>query len=717
MARGFPDGVWFVSLASLGDPLLVTQAVFMALGAQDQSAGWSISALADHLSRKRALIVLDNCEHLLDACATLAASLLRECPNLRLLATSRQGLAVGGEVRMQLSPMSVPPVPGHDPVAGLVETDAVVLFAERAAAVVPEFEVTAENAASVLELCRRLDGIPLALELAAVRLGALSLDQLNRGLERELSVLGVANRGAETRQQTLEATIGWSYGLLQEKEQLLWARLSVFAGGFDTDAAIEVCSDDRLPSHRLVEHLGALVEKSVVKRAFHSGNRPRYWLLDTIGAYGRQRLRDINEEAITRKRHLKWVAGLARAVGAFDNRQAELFKRMDLERDNTWAALEYCLTDTEERSSAADIGQHLLVYWTCRGPFNDLRRMLGALTARIPEDQIARAYVLSASAAMGYSQNDFEASVALSRESQRIATKLQDPSALAICLTWLAVPLMVEGKTADALELAATAVSLARVAQSRPAELVATQLLCNALALDSQPERAIEVGQHGLALSRECGELWARGYLHMGTSQAYWLMGERNVAEAEAIQGVVSKHALDDRTGLQAVLEILASMAAERGAHRRAAVLLGSAEGVRQSSAIQFHEGFRQRHKRSIDLVLAGLGQRQFDAAYEQGMRMSTDDVVVFATSDKLPSRPVGVRTTTRAPLTKRELEIAHLIAQEMSSRDIAARLFLSERTVETHITNIFNKLGLNSRVQLIRWLGSFAVNEQANGL
>jgi DNA-binding CsgD family transcriptional regulator len=167
----------------------------------------------------------------------------------------------------------------------------------------------------------------------------------------------------------------------------------------------------------------------------------------------------------------------------------------------------------------------------------------------------------------------------------------------------------------------------------------------------------------------------------------------------------VSKRALDDRTGLQALLEILASMAAERGAYRRAAMLLGSAEGVRQSSAIQFHEGFRQRHKRSIDLVLAGWGQRQFDAVYEQGLTMSTDGAIAFAMSDKLPSRPVGVEARTKAPLTRRELEIANLIAQEMSSRDIAAKLFLSERTVETHITNMFNKLGLNSRVQLTRWL------------
>ena len=309
MARGFPDGVWFVSLASIRDPLLVTQAVFTALGAQDQSAGWSISALADYLATKRALIVLDNCEHLLDACATLTASLLKKCPNLRLLATSRQGLGVAGEVRMSLPPMFVPYLDGKDPLARVMESEAVLLLAERAAAVVPEFAVNADDAMSVLELCRRLDGIPLALELAAVRLRALSLDQLNQGLASEQSILGSGNRGAEARQQTLEATIGWSYGLLEKVERLLWARLSVFAGGFDAEAAIEVCADEQVQADRIVELLGALVEKSIVKRDLSSGNAPRYWLLETIRQYGRQRLREINEESSTQERHLHGISG------------------------------------------------------------------------------------------------------------------------------------------------------------------------------------------------------------------------------------------------------------------------------------------------------------------------------------------------------------------------------------------------------------------------
>jgi predicted ATPase len=311
MSRGFPDGAWLVQLASVHDPLLVTQAVFNALGVHDLSAGLSLSSLTEYVAGKRLLLVLDNCEHLLDACAVLAVTLVKACPELRLLATSRQALGVVGEVRMVVPPMSLPTEEDGVSVQRLLSSDAVLLFSERAAAVVPGFTVDAENAAAVLDLCRRLDGIPLALELAAVRLGSLSLDQLNHGLPSELSILGRGDRGVESRQQTLEATISWSYRLLDEQERLLWARLSVFAGGFEDDAVVQVCSGTGVLAGRIVELLGALVDKSIVKREL-AGSSARYGLLDTLRQYGRQRLRELGAELATQKRHLDWICALAK---------------------------------------------------------------------------------------------------------------------------------------------------------------------------------------------------------------------------------------------------------------------------------------------------------------------------------------------------------------------------------------------------------------------
>ena len=369
--------------------------------------------------------MLDNCEHLLDACAVLASTLIASCPGLHVLATSRQALGVAGEVRMVVPPMSLPAEGEETSVQRLLGSDAVWLLSERAAAVLPGFTLDAGNAEQVLVLCRKLDGIPLALELAAVRLGLLSLEQLNRGLASELSILGTANRGAEGRQQTLEATIGWSYGLLDEQERLLWARLSVFVGGFEEDAAIQVCADPRIPAGQITGLLAALVDKSILKRELRGSCPPRYWLLETMRQYGRDRLREMGEQAATQKRHFDWICGLARQVGAWDGRQAELFKRMYDERDNLWTALDLCTRQPCEVAAGAELAQNLLAYWSSRGPFGDVRRVLTSLADLAPANSVPRARLLWVAAIMALNQNDTDMCRVLSDESLCIGTEVK----------------------------------------------------------------------------------------------------------------------------------------------------------------------------------------------------------------------------------------------------------------------------------------------------
>lgn len=708
VARGFRDGVCFVPLAPIQDPLLVPQAIFAALGAQDRSSEWSLITLTNLLADKRLLLVLDNCEHLLDACAVLASALLKGCPELQLLATSRQALGVSGEVRMAVPPMSLP-LDGEEPsAASLAGSEAVRLLTDRAAAVVPDFVVDDENADAVLRLCRHLDGIPLALELAAVRLGALSIDQLNEGLAGSLSVLGNGNRGAEARQQTLEAAIGWSYRMLDDAEQLLWARLSVFAGGFDAAAAIEACADERVPQDRMVELLGALVEKSIVRRDLKSGNAPRYWLLETIRQFGRERLREAGEEIDIQDRHLAWMTGLARSVGDFDDRQVALFKRMDAERDNLWAALEFCLREPGAARRGAELAQHLLAYWSSRGQFGDLRRMFTSLAVLTTDDSAPRAHYLRAAAVMANGQNDVEARETLARESLRVARASHDSEAMALSLAWLSIPLAMSGHLTEAVELAESSLSLARSIASWPSQAVATAALCNILPMAGQSERAIELGEEGVGISERRGELWARGYMLVATSQVHWHAGDRQLAEVQARAGAATKHLIDDRSGLQLLLQTLAWMAAEGGAHQRAAVILGAAEHLRRASGIDVPEAQREQHERSIALAQEGLGLSAYGESYERGLTMSIEDGVTFAVEDRLPSSPsMAVKPRSEIRLTKRELEIARLIAHEMTSRGIASKLFISERTVEAHVTNMLNKLGLNSRIELARWLAS----------
>jgi predicted ATPase/DNA-binding CsgD family transcriptional regulator len=706
MARGFPDGACLVPLGSVRDPLLVTQAVFSALGVHDLSAGLSLSTLTEYLAGQRMLLVLDNCEHLLDACAVLASTLIGACPDLHVLATSRQALGVAGEVRMVVPPMSLPAAGEDTSAQHLLGYDAVWLLSERAAAVVPGFAVDPANAEQVLVLCRRLDGIPLALELAAVRLGSLSLEQLNQGLARELSILGTANRGAEARQQTLEATIGWSYGLLDEQERLLWARLSVFAGGFEEDAAVQVCSDPRIPAERIVGLLGALVDKSILKRQLTGTGPPRYWLLETMRQYGRERLRDLGEQTLTQQRHFDWIRALAESIGAWDSRQVALFNRMHREQDNLWAALDFCSRQPAGAAAAAELAQHLMPYWASRGPFGDVRRVLISLADLAPQDSVARGRLLWVAAIMAASQNDYEACTAFSEESLRIGTVARDVEVVGWALILASVPRRRNGDLAGAKECVESALSLARLMRLGHIELEAHTTLCPVLVAAGEIDRAVELGERGVALSVERGESWCRGYQLDFLARAYWLRGDRGKAEVLAREAAICKHAIDDRNGLTMALETLASIAAERGAYERAAIVLGSAKCVRDSSSLTLIELYREQHEQSVSLITRVIGQEAFDAAYARGRAMTIREGVAFAVTDKpAPKLAPSVKPAPDTELTPRQLEIARLIADDLTNRQIADRLFLSERTVETHITNILNKLGLNSRIQLSRWI------------
>src|SRR3954451_20569151 len=318
-ARLYQDGVWFVELAPVQDPELVPQAVFTALGLQDHSSNWAASTLCEYLGDKRPLLILDNCEHVHEAAAVLAGTLLRACPDLRILATSRQALGVTGEVVIDVPTLALPDEGDTSPEA-ILRSDAVALFVERASAVQPGFSVGAANARAILSICSHVDGIPLALELAAVRLNALGLDGLERGLAARLGALGTGDRSASLRQQTLDGAIDWSYQLLREPERRLWERLSVFAGGFELDAAEGGCAGGGLDAADVRDLIGSLVEQSVIKRQ-RGETGARFRLLEPLRQFGRDRLQEAGDERTFQRRHRDWIVEIASVVGATDARQ------------------------------------------------------------------------------------------------------------------------------------------------------------------------------------------------------------------------------------------------------------------------------------------------------------------------------------------------------------------------------------------------------------
>ena len=338
--RAYADGVWFVDLSTLNDEELLVSTVATALELQSRSRGWAPAALARHLTERDLLIVLDNCEQVRDACAVLVDTLLRACPSLNELAMSRQALEIIGERLVAVHPLGIPDAGDTPSPDALEKYDAVVLFTERAQAVAPGFQITEENHEAVATLCRRLDGIPLALELAAARLRVLSPQQIVARLDEHTALLRSGSSVAPERHRSLRSLIDWSYGLCSPEEPTRWARLAVFAGTFDHEAAEEVCAGDDLPQVLVLDLLTGLVDKSILLT--EAGvDAVRYRMPETIRAFGREQLAATGEESTLRRRHRDHFARMYLAHEQwFGPRQRELLAGMLLERDNYRAALE-----------------------------------------------------------------------------------------------------------------------------------------------------------------------------------------------------------------------------------------------------------------------------------------------------------------------------------------------------------------------------------------
>lgn len=378
----FEDGVWLVELASLSDPDLVPQAVASVFGVRELAGALLSDALADHLQTRNVLLLLDNCEHLVGACASLAEALLRQCPGLRILATSREALGVPGETLFAVPPLSLPDPRHLSAVESLPGYEATNLFVDRASAVRSEFELTEQNAMTVAEICYRLDGMPLAIELAAARVKVLSVWQISSRLDDSFALLKGGGRTEVHRHRTLRATMDWSYGLLSEVECVLLRRLSVFAGDFTLEAAEAVGAGGGVEENEVLDPLASLVDKSLVLAEDH-GAGTRHRLLETVRQYGQEKLSEAGEEAEAGERHARHYLALAEEADPElkGERQEEWLARLEKENDNLRAAMRFLL-DADEVESALRLAWALWLLWWYRGHYREGRGFADAVLAK-----------------------------------------------------------------------------------------------------------------------------------------------------------------------------------------------------------------------------------------------------------------------------------------------------------------------------------------------
>ncbi len=719
---GYPDGACLVELSGLRDPALLPDAVADCLGLPEQGSRTREEregAVFADLRSRRLLLILDTCEHLIDTCAAFAERVLREAPGVTVLATSRQPLDVGGEHSYQVGPL---PVPASAEAAGppYPGGDAVELFAERAAAAVPGFRVTAANRADVISLCQRLDGIPLAIELAAVRLRALPLPELTRRLENRFQILTSGRRGAVPRHQTLRTAIEWSHELCSPAEQDLWARLSVFDGTFDLAAVSEVCADPGTPREKIIATLVGLVDKSVVLR--QPGDGSRYRLLDTLREFGAELLAATSGQAAVRDRFIARYLRKARRFDErlLDNDQMAMFRELRAEHANIRAALECALDgkpgQRRREGDAARLATALHAYWQISGLLHEggdwLRRIIGRLDDASPH----RASVLAARGRLATIQGDSATALADIREGIRIASEQGDEPTVARGYLHLNLALALAGQHAEALAAGEESVRRLAAIGSRTGLVCIQPQLAHLHQLAGEFDRAVERCAAGLAmLGEQSTEQWISSYLHLIAGLALFQQPGKQAECAESVASALrAKQALGDVVGIGYALEVFGWLAARDGRPERAAWLLGAAEPLWASAGSRLSntailEAFHQSAERA---ARHALGERRYAALADAGSRRPLDVVIGQAIADGNDLRGLVAGLAAGAGpwpagggLTNREHEIAALVANGMSNREIASRLFISKRTVDAHVEHIFGKLGISSRVQLTVWL------------
>ncbi|MGN6755874.1 MAG: tetratricopeptide repeat protein [Thermomicrobiales bacterium] len=747
----YPDGIWFVDLAPLTDAALLPGAVLRAVGTREAAGGSPLDLLTSRLRDTTALLVLDNCEHLIAGCAELAATLLTACPHLRLLATSREALRIPGELHWRVPSLPLPEVAPASAADDLQRNDAVRLFVERARLARPDFVPSAADIQAIVAVCRQLDGIPLAIELAAARAAVLTPAQIATRLDRALELLTHGSRTAPSRQQTLRATLDWSYALLDEAERVLLRRLAVFAGGWTVEAAEAVCAGAGVARDDVLLLLALLVEKSLLQIETDD-TAMRYRFLEPMRQYAAGRLAASADAEPLAARHAAHFLALAeQAAPELRGRDQTLWlNRLTQDYDNLRAVLRWAIAtgaiDTEARLCTA-----LARFWYVRGYFSEGGDWLSGALQRGERAGIAPALLASllrGAGTLAWGQGELMRATEIFERCQALCEATGDQANLAATLHSLGV--LAEGRgewgramayydasvrlkteLGDRMGLAMTLQTMGNVVRNAQGDRQrATDLYEQSLALqrelgdkggiaialgslgivayeESDYARSIALSQEALAIFRELAEKpnIINALIHLG--RAALAQGDQRQALVYFSDSLRLAQQIGDQRGIANNLEGLGRCALQGNQHSRAARLWGAAAALRVTKRISAGSTDQQDTDHFTALVRAALGEAAYSAAWQAGYALTPDEAIAEAL------RPAAEQATAPAaetaggtPLSPREQQIAHLIARGYTNGQIATAIGIASRTVDTHASRILHKLGVASRADVAARLG-----------
>jgi predicted ATPase/DNA-binding CsgD family transcriptional regulator len=738
LAADFSGDVVFVPLAPVGSATLVSIVIARALGIQDTGNRSLRDRLHEALRRRRLLLVLDNFEHVASA-APMVAALLANCPLVTILATSRERLRVSGEQEFPLAPLPLPDATHRMPTTDLEQWAAVALFIERARSQAPGFALTDDNAADVLAICRRLDGLPLAIELAAPWSRMLPPAALLARLERRLPLLTGGARDLPLRHQTLRDAIAWTYDLLAPVEQALFRRLAVFSGGFTLGAAETVSrgaeesrsrgedgqaarrpdgQEDRNggrrteavpfplrpPSHDSLVLLASLVDKHLLHVTGEAGGEPRFGVLETIREYGLEQLAASGEEAATREAHAAFYLALAEAneIPIYNLGRPEALAGLEAEHPNLRAALTW-LTETGEATAARRLSGALFWFWFYRSHLTEGRSWLDrtlALPTPAGEPPAILGKTLAGAGALAIFQQDLDRAAAVLADALPLAQEGGDQRALAMIHAMTSMLALFQARF-DAVALhAETAAAHAEPIGDLGSMFRAKFFAALAAHGSGDLPRALALHEELLDQTRRAGAMYFQALALQCSAPILQAQGNTALAVERYLESLQIFRDAGELLSVAGCLDGLAGVSAGRNA-ARSARLLGAAAELRATIGAPMFPPDRPIHEQAVAAVRSLLDEASFAESWAEGCQLSLAEVIGLAVSvvDDAPEREaLPTRADSPAGLTKREMEVLLLVAAGRSDREIASALFISHNTAMKHVANILMKLDVESR-------------------